>query len=117
MTSHVDVLVVAAMAEEAAAVSSLCTDLRALAHPFAGGGKGRGAGSSGEVSASAGTLECAHRCAYLAGRARTAPLPAAREWVSDRAKVGAEGRDGGSLFSHRRDNENINVRSHGASIS
>lgn len=59
MTSHVDVLVVAAMAEEAAAVSSLCTDLRAVAHPFAGGGQGRDAGASGEVSASVGTLECA----------------------------------------------------------
>lgn len=59
MTSHVDVLVVAAMADEAAAVSSLCKNLRAFAHPFAGGGKGRDAGTSGEVSASVGTLECA----------------------------------------------------------
>ena len=71
----------------------------------------------GPLDPGARALERAHRRAYLAGRARTAPLPAAREWVSDRAKVGAEGRNGGSLFSHRRDNENINVRSHGASIS
>jgi len=33
--------------------------------------------------------------------------------MRDGTKVFAESANGGSLFSHRRDNENINVRSHG----
>lgn len=53
MISCVDVLVVAAMAEEAEAVAAFCSDLTEVVHPFAAMGEG----TSGEVRVRMGVME------------------------------------------------------------